>query len=297
MHNKPDPNSQLRILIICIALMPFLVSGCQESPNAVLHENIGQSASQQSDAAKVAILGVFHFGGSSGDLASMHMAEPFGKRRQDDMRNLVSQVAAFMPTKILVEYPKTRQKRLDEYYTGYLSGDDTLRVSETYQVGFRLAKDLGHAKLYAIDYNVDLPADGLVEFLQRHDRMAEFEQFIQDIRGYVANENRILDTMSISAYLARTNVDSVDRLTNETYIGHALSWGDSIHEAGARFASTWWERNFVILKNIAETIESNNDRILVIIGSGHRAVLKDLVIDRSDMEYVEIGEYLDGNGI
>ena len=291
MYSYRNLNNQL--LIFCIYVMIFLVSGCQDHPNDVILEDQRTAVNKQPDAAKVAILGVFHFGGSSGDLASMHMAEPFGKRRQDDIRELVSRVAAFKPTKILVEYPKGRQLRLDEYYQGYLSGEDTLRVSETYQVGFRLAKDLGHAKLYAIDYNVDLPADGLVEFLQRHDRMAEFEQFIRDIRGYVANENRILDTMSISAYLARTNADSVDRLTNETYIGHALSWGDSIQEAGARFASTWWERNFVILKNIAETIETNNDRILVIIGSGHRAVLKDLVIDRSDMEYVEIGEYLD----
>lgn len=242
--------------------------------------------------AKVSILGVFHFGGSSQDMASMYMPDPFGERRQADISNLVSKLADFKPTKILVEYPKHLQIRLDEKYQSYLLGKDTLSVNETEQVGFRLAKLLGHSKLYAIDYSLDLPGDGLFEYCQRNDKMSEFEDFISNIRSYVSNENKILDTMSISSYLARTNVDAIDQFTNETYVGKILNWGDSVNEAGARFAATWWERNMVILRNIAQTIENKEERVLVIIGSGHRAVLKDLMINRSDMEYVEISNYL-----
>jgi Family of unknown function (DUF5694) len=273
-------------------LLILLISvGCQSNSKKIRQENVSPSANQ-SDVAKVALLGAFHFGGSTGDLASMHMANPFGKRRQNDIRELVAKITTYRPTKILVEYPKAKNDRLNKRFLNYSSGKDTLGVNEVYQVGFRLAKQLKHSQLYAIDYQLDLPADGLVEYCQRNNKMEDFENFIKEIQNYVQEENKKLEGMSISEYLADMNSDPTDRITNELYIRQSLVFGDSIKEAGAHFAATWWERNFIILKNIAETIDNKEDRILVIIGAAHRAVLKDLVIDRSDMEYVEIGEYL-----
>ena len=76
------------------------------------------------------------------------------------------------------------------------------------------------------------------------------------------------------------------------YVGHVLNRRGSIPEAGARFASTWWERNFVIPDHIAGTITDTDEHVLVSIGSGHRAVLKNPVIDRREMDYVEIGRYI-----
>lgn len=249
----------------------------------------------QGKEAKVALLGVFHFQGSS-DMASMHMADPFGKRRQDDIKEVVRQIAVFKPTKILVEYPKSMQIKLQEHYSNYLAGKDTLTANEIDQLGFRLAKQLGHTQVYAIDYQLNLPDHELMDYFQRNNKMAEFELFIKRIQEYVSQENKKLNNMKIASYLARTNVDSVDSKTNQAYIGTTfgdmLSWGDSTNEAGVHFSATWWQRNMVILKNIAETIKGKDERVLVIIGSGHRAVLKNLIKDRNDMEYVEIGEYL-----
>ncbi len=280
------------LLIFSLFIVIPMNSDCQPENHKTNQKNSSELSESEAGATKVAMLGLFHFGGSSGDLASMKMADPFGKRRQDDIKELVAKLKEFQPTKILVEFPKKDQNLLKERYDNYISGIDTLKVNEVYQVGFRLANSLSHGQLYAIDYKLDLPGDELVEYCQRNDKMNEFETFIKDVQAYVAEENQILDTMSILEYLARTNADAIDQLTIEPYIRNILSMGDSINEAGASFAATWWKRNFVILKNITEIIDSKQDRILIIIGSGHRAVLKDLIIARSDMEYVEIGEYL-----
>ena len=43
--------------------------------------------------------------------------------------------------------------------------------------------------------------------------------------------------------------------------------------------------------NIDRVTEAG-DRLLLIIGAGHRAVLRDFFEDRSDIDYVEIREYL-----
>jgi Family of unknown function (DUF5694) len=285
-------DKQLVINRFSILLILLISIGCQSNSNRISQDKDVAPSANQSKVDKVAILGAFHFGGSTGDLASMKMANPFGERRQNDIRELVAKLTSYRPTKILVEYPRAKNEQLKKRFLSYSSGKDTLGVNEVYQIGFRLAKQLKHSQLYAIDYKLDLPADGMVEYCQRNNKMEDFQNFIKDIQNYVQEENKKLERMSISQYLANMNSDPTDRITNELYIKQSLVFGDSIEEAGAHFAASWWERNFVILKNIAETIDHKEDRILVIIGGAHRAVLKDLVIDRGDMKYVEIGEYL-----
>lgn len=69
----------------------FLLNvGCQPPLNEVKKTEISDSKTR-ADAAKVSVLGIFHFRGSTGDMAAMHMADPFGKRRQDDIKELVDQ--------------------------------------------------------------------------------------------------------------------------------------------------------------------------------------------------------------
>ena len=257
-----------------------------------IYQSVNNLTKNHSDTAKVALLGVFHFGGSSGDLASMHMADPFGERRQKEIKELVSKLKAFRPTKILVEFPKEKDDVLKDRFSNYLSGKDTLKVNEIYQVGFRLAEQLKHEQLYAIDHKLDLPFEQIVEYCQSQDKMEVFNAFVKQIQDHVQKDNEKLNQMSISEYLAYVNSDPVDQITNDLYLRETMNFGDSSNETGVHVTATWWKRNFFMLKNISEKIEIEDDRILVIVGAAHRAVLKNLVIDRSDMEYVEIGEYL-----
>jgi len=39
------------------------------------------------------------------------------------------------------------QQSLDDSYQAYKSGKEELKKNETYQIGFRLAKKLGHTKV------------------------------------------------------------------------------------------------------------------------------------------------------
>jgi hypothetical protein len=42
-----------------------------------------------------------------------------------------------------------------------------------------------------------------------------------------------------------------------------------------------------------DNVIEKDDRILVLIGSGHRAILKELYSNRSNVEYVEINSFLE----
>lgn len=68
--------------------------------------------------------------------------------------------------------------------------------------------------------------------------------------------------------------------------------GSTDNEVGAEVSATWYHRNMIMLKNIASYIESPQERLLVIVGSSHRAVIKDYIEDRVDLKFVEIADFM-----
>ncbi|MEM9324425.1 MAG: DUF5694 domain-containing protein [Bacteroidota bacterium] len=256
------------------------------------HYKIKAGVDQTSPRPKIALLGVFHFAGSAGDIAAIQLEDPLGAVRQKEIKDLVAMLEEYRPTKILVEFPKDRQRELTQRFNDYLAADFELGVSETYQVGFRLAKALGHQDIFAIDHKLDLPMNEVVMYSQRTNQMQDFNEFVAGIQSLMSQETKKLRELTIAEYLAQMNSDSVDQVANELYLKDLLVFGDSTAEAGVEVAAQWWKRNMMIYKNITETIDKEEDRLLVIIGSAHRAVIKDFLLDRSDLEYVEVRQYL-----
>ena len=103
---------------------------------------------------QVLILGTYHMGGS-GDYIQTTADDVLSPRRQREIELLVDALAAFRPTKIMVEAPLTRDSSLNVRYRKYAAGQDTLRRNEIDQIGFRLAKRLDLRRVYGIDYLQD----------------------------------------------------------------------------------------------------------------------------------------------
>jgi pheromone shutdown protein TraB len=64
--------------------------------------------------------------------------------------------------------------------------------------------------------------------------------------------------------------------------------------AGVNLLSKWYERNIHIFANLQRIAESG-DRILVIIGSGHAPILRELITYRPEMLLLDVLEYLQLN--
>jgi len=112
------------------------------------HYSYGQMeiASSTREKPKIALLGTFHFGQTS-DMAAIKMEDVLGERRQGEIMELVDLLVEYQPTKILVEYPFSKQDTLQDRYEKFLKGELIMTANETYQVGFRLAKKMGHTKV------------------------------------------------------------------------------------------------------------------------------------------------------
>jgi len=255
-----------------------------------LYSGIGQEINTSSKPS-IALLGMFHFGETS-DLAAIKMTDLHGEKRQAEIHELVQMLMAYHPTKILVEYPFSKKDIIQKRYETYLKSNYELGDSETYQIGFRLAKAMGHASIYAMDHKMDLPFDALAEHLTKTDQMEKMNSMVGMINELMAEETKALDALPLSGYLLRLNSDWFDALANSLYLKEVLNMGSSNNEVGAMVSATWYQRNMVMLKNISTYIESPQERILVIVGSSHRAVMRDFIEDRIDLRYVEIAQYL-----
>jgi len=61
---------------------------------------------------------------------------------------------------------------------------------------------------------------------------------------------------------------------------------------GADVLAGWYQRNFRIFANLTRVIDSPEDRVLVIYGAGHSAILQSLVQSSPDLQFVDASDYL-----
>src|SRR4051812_27954654 len=105
---------------------------------------------------EILVLGSFHMANPGHDLANMQVDDVRSPQRQQQMAELLAVLKKFNPTKIAIESDVTGSNRPKEY-DEYLAGRHELTRNEIEQIGFRLAKELGHKKIYPVDVDGDFP--------------------------------------------------------------------------------------------------------------------------------------------
>ncbi|PRX53939.1 hypothetical protein CLV81_2332 [Flagellimonas meridianipacifica] len=248
-----------------------------------------QKENEVTSNPKIALLGTFHFGETT-DYSSMDMDNFDSKKRQKEMEELVQALKKFKPTKILLECTLKDEAFFQEAYMNYINGQTQLKMDEREQIGFRLASELNHTTIYCIDYKLPVPLDSLSNFAEKHMK-PEFLSFLASIERNDENDSKVLAAKSLKKYYAFKNSDEEDQKNKRQYIQETAKFVSDSTYIGIKFVSTWWERNFHIMSNIDRHI-GYTDRVLVLIGGAHRAVLKDFYKARNDVHYEEIANYL-----
>jgi len=261
----------------------FLVlTGCKKA------ERI-EEKKQSNINPQISILGVFHFAGTS-DFSSAEFESLESEKRQQEIKEVVEKLKEFRPTKVMLEFPAFDSHYLDSLYTETLKGNHDYTINEIEQLGFRLAKKLNHSKVYSIDHKLDLPFEKLIEFAEKNDK-ERFKNMVASVEKQDKKESDFLETNSILDYLIYRNSNEEDIRNKDQYLNKTAKFVNDSSYIGAKFVSKWWERNIYMMTNIDKWITST-DRVLVIVGAAHRAVLKDFYEDRTDIEYVEITNFL-----
>ena len=241
------------------------------------------------DPAEVMVLGTYHFANPGLDVVQVEIADVLSPAKQAEIERIVDAIARFRPTVVAVEAQPSQRAALDSLFAAYRAGRHELDRNEVQQLGFRLADRFGLSGVEPIDHDGEFPFGPLMEYAAQKDSAAL--RYVQEVFAQVqAEHQRRHRELTIPEILRLDNDPSLIAQGHGVYVRiNEVGAGDGY--AGADVLSAWYERNVRIFANV-QRLASADDRVLVIIGSGHAAILRELVKHDPEMVLVDALDYL-----
>ncbi|NNE98394.1 MAG: hypothetical protein HKN25_05160 [Pyrinomonadaceae bacterium] len=221
------------------------------------------------------LLGTYHMGIEGNNVFKSDVDDITLPKRQEQIADLIDRLKKYKPTKIAIECDIKHNARIQKAYDAYQIGQYKLSKNETNQIGFRLAKELKHKKIFCVDWGI-FPEDPLYNYQTYAEKDDELKEFLSEIykKGKKKNDenNKRLRELSIADQLILLNQpDRIERSHQGYYDFMRIGRGEDY--VGANYLSWWYGRNMKILMNIIRITDSPDDRILVIYGAGHNKLL------------------------
>lgn len=239
--------------------------------------------------AQVMVLGVYHMEDPGLDYANRTVDDVLTPRRQEEIEAVARALAEFRPTRIAIEAEPSRDSAFNARYRAYLAGSYALTRDERDQLGLRMARMLGHERVYPVDYKLDMDVGGTIQFAAQNGQGELVQRMTTVIQAMMAEQNARMATSSVGAVLADANSARADSM-HGWYMVMATVGRDTAYR-GAHEVSNWYRRNLYIFANIARVAQPG-ERVLVIMGSGHGTLLRQFVDESPELDLVSAEPYL-----
>ena len=233
------------------------------------------SVHAQDQPAEVLLFGVFHFANPGRDVVRVDQIDVSTPENQAYLEALAERLCAFKPTIILLELDRARESEMQSQLDAYLADRLELGTNETHQIGLRVAKACGVKKLYGFDESeVGWNAEPLFEYLE-NSAPDVLKAFNNEIARFQEGEAAAHRELSLRELLIRTNDTEQDRMNKDLYLLTNAA-GAGFGFEGADATARWWHRNIRMYANI-QRYAAAGERVLVVAGSGHTAILRDFL--------------------
>lgn len=297
-------------LITLLATVLFM-GGTTTSGNQT--DVLTEETQRMTQKPTIMILGSSHLANPGMDVYNTKMDDVLAPKRQSEIEELVRLLKSYQPTKIAFEQDPSDDTELNANYQGYLKGTYELQRDESDQIGFRLAKQMGHSKVYGVDYwpwpdNHPFFPDGFDWDLIDYQKFAKTHnqehllppppttegKVIQDESGVTWIEPE--KYVSIIDMYIQDNEPEGRSESHQRYIRWIARVGLGDQYPGANWvAHSWYDRNLKIYVNLTRITESADERILLIIGAGHVYLVQQFLEESGDyivespLKYLEAG--------
>jgi hypothetical protein len=212
------------------------------------------------------LIGTPHFANYGLDVLNAQVPDVLEPQRQKQIDEVVTALAKFNPTKVVVEWSSDSQAKLDERYNAYRAGTYHLSRSETDQLAMRLAARLGHARIYAADWN-KMPPGQIADFDYEQSAQRDGQQArlaVMRDKSRMNAVNTLMQTSAVSDWLVHYNQPEQLEKSNRNYFDYAM-----LGEPGANWVGNWYARNLKIFANLVRVADNPGDRVLVVYGQSH----------------------------
>ena len=243
------------------------------------------------EKAKVLVVGTFHmdypgldaFKTSEEDKIDV-LVEP----KKSEVTELVEYIKKFKPNKIAIEAYESWNAT--EKLKQYKNGEHRDKRDERYQLAIRIANELQLDTIYAIDSGS--MTDDLVKIDSSYTKalFKDFDFQSEDVynqyyKNWFEEEDKIIPKVKLLDYFKHINSRESHHYGYGAYLIGDFKM-DNLK--GADIISSWWyNRNLRIFRKLQIITESPKDRILVIFGNGHAAILRQLLEASPEYEFVE----------
>lgn len=267
-------------LIFCLHLFSILPAWSQSQPAGI----------------PVTILGTHHFANPGADAFNIHQDDIKAPKRQEEVLALVDRLVRFRPTKVLIEAPYGDSTDLRQY-RAYLEHrrDDSLTRNEKQQLGFRIAARLDHAAIHPFDYRQNMDLSELEQLAQEDPAVgARLQALMQEIGALIEGVDRQLQEQTIAEFLHFMNLPESVMTNHQIYLRMLALTGPGTYGA-SRAVADWYGRNIRMFYNVNRIadLDDPEERLLIIVGQGHKQILRDLIEDAPYYHYVPVLEYLE----
>lgn len=230
-------------------------------------------------------------------------SDVYSPKKQAEINQLNTCFQAYAPDMIMVEVDPIEQPRIDSLFALYATGKLTLDAlpygrSETYQIGFALAKRLKHKRVYCVDHyeatSQSLLTDGT--------NIDVYQRALQQLQGIARPLKKQVqqDSLSVYEYIRRLNQPEMIALTHRLFYNlPALVVNGEFSKTaantldvskidkryiGAEFISLFYNRNLKIYSNaLISQRQYQGKKLLLLFGQTHVGVLQELF--RANLDY------------
>lgn len=273
-----------RSLRITPALLALAIATPASQPAAAQQIPTGFPAACQPGEVQVMLLGTWHFEGSGNDGVRAAAEDVLTPQRQAELEALADRLQRWAPEQIAVEWPYTFADSTTARYQRYVADGTSDRRNEVVQIGFRLARRLGHPTVHPIDHQMPIGNDSTGPLMARR----------PDLRQRSDNLQALLQARSDSARAHHGGASIVERLreanteqalrggNSQGMFGSWLAAGEGGNLGGPRLLARWYERNIIMAHYLTRVLRPETRRVLVLVGSGHVPPLRAILDESPD---------------
>lgn len=125
---------------------------------------------------------------------------------------------------------------------------------------------MGHKTVYPVDVDGEFPFQRIVDYAKASARSKELDALLMnEIGDMVKAQNQYLVSHTVPETLLYINAD--DKVAEDLgFYYRQAHFGEPGDWAGADLVSVWFRRNMRIYSNIAQLVESPNERVPAVFG-------------------------------
>ncbi|GAB4511304.1 MAG: hypothetical protein Tsb004_15540 [Allomuricauda sp.] len=239
--------------------------------------------------AQIMVIGTFHMDYPNLDVVKNtenDKIDVLTEPKKSEITELVNYIKRFRPTKVGIEETADWNAgiKLQEYKTGMHRNER----SESYQLGMRVATEMGLDTIYPINswsmagrlFEMD---SIYAEQLFKDYDYSNDDPYSESATKWFEESKTLPSKMKLLDYFKHHNSKEVHDLGFGIYLTGDFKLGQ--HRGADALSVNWFNRNLRILRNIQHMAEEG-DRIMIVIGNGHAAILRQLIQASPEFEFI-----------